>query len=100
MKSDCAIAAPAVAKDQNIGIMGLINTLNGDDSYAKDMVVQTLQEQGILERILRHLGSGDERNRSTAYRVVSFLTRKGYSNFIENYRNTFPVIEGLLQRVR
>jgi hypothetical protein len=82
-----------------IGIMGLINTLNGDDRYARDMVVQTLQEQGILERILHHLGGGDERRKKTAYRVVRFLSRKGYRNYFENYRDLFPVIEELLQQV-
>ncbi len=92
-------AAAALVQLGRIGIMGLINTLNGDDRYARDMVVQTLQEQGILERILRHLGGGDERRKETAYRVVRFLSRKGYRNYLENYRDLFPVIEELLQRV-
>lgn len=92
-------AASALVQLGRIGVMGLINTLNGDDRYARDMVVQTLEEQGILERILRHLGGGDERRKETAYRVVRFLTRKGYRNYLENYRNHFPLIEDLLQQV-
>jgi len=92
-------SAAALVQLGSIGIMELINTLNGDDRYAKDMVVQTLQEQGVFERILRHLGGGDERRKKTAYRVVRFLSRKGYRNYLENYRDLFPVIEELLQRV-
>ena len=89
-------SAAALVRLGKIGIMGLFMALNSDDRYARDMVVQTLQEQGILERIIRHLGSRDDDKLKVAYRVVKYLIKRGYKNYLENYRASYALIEKLL----
>jgi len=89
-------AAAALVKLGRIGIMGLFTALNSDDRYARDMVVQTLQEHGILERVIHHIGGKDSEKASVAYRVVRFLVKRGYKNFLDNYRSLHPAIERLL----
>lgn len=89
-------SAAALVKLGRIGIMGLFTALNSDDRYARDMVVQTLQEHGILERIIGHLGGGNEVNLRVAYRIVKFLAKRGYRKFLDNYRGIYPLIEKIL----
>jgi HEAT repeat protein len=89
-------SAAALVRLGKIGVMGLFIALNSDDRYARDMVVQTLQEQGILERIIAHLNSRDDDKLRVAYRVVKFLAKHGYKNFLENYRASYPLIEKLI----
>jgi HEAT repeat protein len=89
-------SAAALVKLGKLGIMGLFMALNSNDRYARDMVVQTLQEQGILEKIIRHLGSRDDDNLKVAYRVVRFLVKGGYKKYLENYRASYSLIDKLL----
>jgi HEAT repeat protein len=89
-------AASALVRLGKIGIMGLFNALNTDDRYARDMVVQTLQEKGILERIILHLKSRDNDKVKVAYRIVKYLAKHGYNKYLENYRESYPLIEKLV----
>jgi HEAT repeat protein len=89
-------AAAALVRLGKIGIMGLLNALNTDDRYARDMVVQTLQEQGILERIILHLKSRDNDKVKVAYRIVRYLAKHGYKKYLENYRESYHLIEKIV----
>jgi len=89
-------SAAALVSLGRIGILGLFTALNSDDRYARDMVVQTLQEHGILERIISHFGGGNEENLRVAYRIVKFLAKRGYRKYLDNYRGLYPLIENIL----
>ena len=89
-------SAAALVRLGRIGIMGLFTALNSNDRYARDMVVQTLQEHGILESVMHHLGGRDEVRARVAYRVARFLAKRGYKNYLENYRSLYPMIAELL----
>jgi len=92
-------AAAALIKLGKIGVAALIDALRTDDRYARDMVVQTLQENGIVDYIVKTLVDKDEQKRSNSAKIIQFLAARGYRKFLDNYRESNPVVDSILTEV-
>lgn len=64
-------AAAALAILGKIGIIALFDTLKSDDRYARDISIQTLEENGIIELLIDQLLSADRNKRNEAHRLLN-----------------------------
>jgi hypothetical protein len=89
-------AAQAFLGLGRLGIMTLVNYLEIDDRYARDAIVQTLEEHGIVDRALADAESTDEERRSRSYQILTAIAEKGYTSYLSNFRDTHPLVKKLL----
>lgn len=79
-------AAKALVRMGKIGVMTLLSCLELDDRYARDMVAQTLEANGIVERAVRNLSSRDEKEKNFSSDIIEALIHKGYVNYLDNFK--------------
>lgn len=90
-------AASALVRLGKIGIIALIDSLDTDDPYARDMAVQTLEERGIIDRLITQLSDSNRIRQNEAYKTIKYILEKGYRNYLDNYRTTNTALEKLLR---
>jgi len=78
-------AAHALVKIGKIGIHTLITYLEIDDRYARDMIVQTLEEHGIVARAIQQLNSDVVQEKNEAVKIITALIQKGYTKYLKNF---------------
>ena len=89
-------AAGALVKLGKLGLNALIAYLEIDDKNAREMIVQTLEENGIVEQAILNLQSEDEVIKNESLKLVKALSEKGFNRYLENYRSTMPIIDELI----
>jgi len=91
-------AARSLARLGLIGINALINTIDSDDRFARDMCVQTLEENGIIEEMLNILTRKESKKSGLASKMIRLLISHGYLNYLENFRNSHSILQSLLSQ--
>jgi HEAT repeat protein len=89
-------AAGALVKLGKLGLNALIAYLEIDDKNAREMIVQTLEENGIVEQAILNLQSGDEAIKNESLNLIKAVSEKGFNQYLENYRSTMPIIDKLI----
>ncbi len=89
-------AAAALVRLGKIGIAALLDAIDTDDNYARDMAVQTLEEKGIVEDIIKQLKDPKKQKRKEAFRILNSLVKTGYKKYLDNYRSSNSIVEELL----
>ena len=89
-------AANALVKMGKLGIYTLLNYMNQEDRYARDMIVQTLEETGIVDKALLDSQSNDPNVKNDALYIIKMLIQHGYTKYLENYMDKIPHINDLL----
>ncbi len=89
-------AANALINLGKIGITATLAYLDVDDRYARDMIAQTLIERGIVDRAIREVDGADEKKRNEALILLKSLIRKGYTEYLKNFRTANPTVGRLI----
>ncbi len=89
-------AAGALVKLGKLGLNALIAYMEIDDKNAREMIVQTLEENGMVEQAIVNLQREDETIKNESFKLIKALSEKGFNQYLENYRSTMPVIEKLI----
>lgn len=89
-------AAGALVKLGKIGIHSLLACLDTDDKYARDMIVQTLEESGVVEQAVTDLISGGSDKKGEASEIIWALVNKGYKEFLDNYSDSCEFIHTMI----
>jgi len=89
-------AANALTKMGKLGIYTLLNYMKFNDKYAKDMIAQTLEETGIVDKALEDLKSDNPNVKKDAIYIIKILIQYGYTKYLENYKDKIPFINELL----
>jgi HEAT repeat protein len=89
-------AAQALVKLGKLGIMTLLAYLDIDDRYARDMIIQTLEENGIVETAVRNLTAHDENEKKEALKIIRTVIGKGYREYLNNFRSSNEIVEKML----
>ena len=94
-------SATAIAKMGKLGIYTLIQHMDQKDKYARDMIVQTLEELGIVDRAIKDLKSNNPKTREDAKYILKILAENGYTKYLENFIEHEEEIRHLLdERMR
>jgi HEAT repeat protein len=89
-------AAEALVKLGKLGIMTLLAYLDIDDRYARDMIIQTLEENGIVETAIRNLTAHDESEKKEALKIIRTVIGKGYRQYLNNFRSSNKIVKKML----
>jgi HEAT repeat protein len=89
-------AARALLGLGKLGIMTLVNYLEIDDVYARDAIVQTLEEFGVVDQALEGANGDDPVRQKQSEEILSAIVRKGYTKFLSNYVDTHQLVQKLL----
>ncbi len=89
-------AAGALGKLGKIGIHSLLACLDTDDRYARDMIVQTLEESGVVEQAVTDIMSGDSEKKGEASEIIWALINKGYKELLGNYSDSCEFIHTMI----
>ncbi|MFW6138412.1 MAG: HEAT repeat domain-containing protein [Spirochaetota bacterium] len=89
-------SAAALVRLGDIGIAALLAALETNDRYARDMVVQTLEENAVVENAVEKLSSTNPREYEKALELIKTLIKKGYTEYLNNFMRTSPEIRGLI----
>lgn len=90
-------AANALVNLGKLGITAMLAYLDVDDRYARDMIVQTLIERGIVDNAMIDLDGADEKKKNDALILIKSLIRKGYTDYLRNFYTTNSTIGRLLE---
>jgi len=90
-------ACSALIKLGRIGIFALLSSLESEDRYSRDIIVQTLEESGILEDAIKNIQNKDEKKRNESLEIIKVLINKGYKEYLSNYHDSIDVINKLLK---
>ena len=82
-------ASRALANMGPSGERALARILEGEDRFARDRVAATLEERGIVRRVVEELGLPGERGRS-ARAMVGAMVRAGAVRYLERLAKTLP----------
>ncbi len=89
-------AANAVVKMGKLGVHTLLNYLNQNDRFARDIIVQALEENGVVDRAVNDILSGNERAKSDGEFIIKMILAHGYVKYLENFTK-YPIIKSLLE---
>jgi hypothetical protein len=89
-------AAEALVKLGKLGIMTLLAYLDIDDRYARDMIIQTLEENGIVEAAVGNLTAEDEKEKKEALKIIRTVIGKGYRQYLNNFRSSNEIVKKML----
>ncbi len=84
-------AATAVAKMGKLGVHTLLNYLNQEDPFARDMIVQVLEENGIVDNAINDILYGNEREKRDAEYIIKILLNHGYTKYLSNFITYEPI---------
>lgn len=90
-------AVNALASLGKLGTMSLLTYLDVDDRYARDMIVQVLEERGIIENAVTDLASQAAGRRNEARRIIRLLLGKGYREYLRSFKHTSETLERLIE---
>ncbi len=90
-------AARALLGLGQLGIMTLVSYLEIDDVYARDAIVQTLEEFAVVDRALEDLGCTDPERRKQSQQILRAIVKKGYTRYLRNYSDSHPLVRKLLR---
>jgi HEAT repeat protein len=90
-------AAGALMGLGRLGIMTLVSYLEIDDVYARDVIVQTLEERGLVDQAMRDTRSRDEGRSKEGRQLLRALVQKGYTKYLRNFTKSDPVVRELLE---
>jgi HEAT repeat protein len=90
-------AANALVSLGKLGITAMLAYLDVDDRYARDMIVQTLIERGIVDNAMIDLDGADDKKRNEALILIKSLIRKGYTDYLRNFRTANSTIGRLIE---
>jgi HEAT repeat protein len=79
-----------------IGIMTLVSYLEIDDNYARDAIVQTLEEFAVVDRALEDATCDDPKRRRKSRQLLHAIVQKGYIRYLSNYTDSHPLVQELL----
>ncbi len=79
-----------------IGISALIDSIDSDDRFARDMSVQTLEENGIIEEMLAELTRKESKEAGLALKMIRLLITHGYFNYLKNFRDSCSILQSML----
>ena len=82
-------ASRALANMGPSGERALAQILEGEDRFARDRVAATLEERGIVRRIVDELGLPGERGRG-ARAMIRAMVRAGAVSYLERLARTMP----------
>ncbi|RKX94839.1 MAG: hypothetical protein DRP84_05985 [Spirochaetes bacterium] len=91
-------AANALAKMGKLGIYTLLNYMNQKDKFARDMIAQTLEETGVVDKALVDIQSEDPKIKKDAEYIIKMLIQHGYVKYLENYKNQIPHVDELIEK--
>jgi HEAT repeat protein len=91
-------AAQALLGLGQLGIMALVNYLEIDDVYARDAIVQALEEHGIVDRALNDADCLDEERRSQSQKILTAIVEKGYTLYLSNFTDSHPLVKKILYK--
>ncbi len=89
-------AARAMLGLGQIGIMTLVSYLEIDDQYARDAIVQTLEEHAVVDRALEDATCDDPERRKQSRQILRAIVQKGYTRYLSNYTDSHPLVQELL----
>jgi HEAT repeat protein len=89
-------AAHALLGLGKLGIMTLVSYLEIDDTYARDAIVQTLEEYGVVDRALENATCDDPERRKQSRQILGALVQKGYTRYLSNYTESHALVHELL----
>ena len=90
-------AAGALLKLGQLGIMTLVSYLEIDDAYARDAIVQALEEYAVVDRALADTESENTERRKQSRQMLRAIVEKGYTKYLSNYRDSHPLVQKILQ---
>ena len=74
----------------------LVNYLEIEDSSARDVIVQALEEGGVVDRALKGSASGDPQERKLSRQILRAIVQKGYTKYISNFTSSHALARELL----
>jgi len=89
-------AAQALLGLGQLGIMTLVSYLEIDDIYARDAIVQTLEEYDVVDRALEGAEGDDPERRKQSLQILRAIVGKGYTKYLANYSDSHPQVRKLL----
>jgi len=89
-------AARALLGLGQIGIMTLVSYLEIDDQYARDAIVQTLEEFAVVDRALEDATCNNPERRKQSRQILRAIVQKGYTRYLSNYTDSHPLVQELL----
>jgi HEAT repeat protein len=89
-------AAEALAALGSTGLGVLLACLDLESPNARDMVVQALEEKGLVDQAVADLESRDAKKKKDAVILVKSLVRKGYTNYLTNFEGVSPTLKELI----
>jgi len=81
-----------------LGIYTLLNYMNQKDKFARDMIAQTLEETGVVDKALVDIQSEDPKIKKDAEYIIKMLIQHGYVKYLENYKNQIPHVDELIEK--
>jgi len=78
-------AAYALVNLGKIGIHTLLNFLETNDRYARDIIAHTLEESGVIEDSVMIITGNKSGDTKEAREILKALAAKGYTKFMENF---------------
>ena len=89
-------AANALAKMGKLGIYTLLNYMSQNDKYARDMIAQTLEETGAVDRAIKNIKNDNPNIKKDAEYILKMLIQHGYTKYLENFSDEEPFIKEIL----
>jgi HEAT repeat protein len=89
-------AARALLGLGQIGIMTLVSYLEIDDTYARDAIVQTLEEFAVVDHAMEDATCDDPERRKQSRQILRAIVQKGYTRYLSNYADSHPLVRELL----
>ncbi len=89
-------AARSLSRLGLIGISALVDSLDSGDRFARDICVQTLEENGIIEEMLEELGRGESKKMELAAKMMRLLIKNGYLNYLQNFSSSNRVLQSMM----
>jgi HEAT repeat protein len=92
-------AAGALLKLGQLGVMTLVSYLEIDDAYARDTIVQALEEYAVVDRALEETESENAERRKQSSQMLRAIVEKGYTKYLSNFRDSHPQVQTILQEL-
>ncbi len=90
-------AARALLGLGQLGIMTLVSYLEIDDRYARDAIVQTLEEYAVVDRALEDASCDDPERRKECRQILRTIVQKGYTEYLSNFTDSHPLAQELIR---
>jgi hypothetical protein len=89
-------AAQALLHLGKIGKMTLVGYLEIDDAFARDIIVHTLEENGIVEEAIENAEAADPVQQKEGRQILRALARKGYTKYLGNFEQSSTFVRDLI----